>query len=80
MKELFKPPEDLSELNKMYLEALESLGIPEERWNWMVENESKERKWTLITQNRQKAISSDVMIHNCVDLLNQVCLLLALYR
>ena len=75
MKELVAPPEDMSELNKMYIEALESLGIPEERWNLMVEKEPKERKWILITQNRQNAITGDVLVQTCVDLLNQVSLL-----
>lgn len=74
MKELVSPPEDMSELNKMYIEALESLGIPEERWDLMVEKEPKERKWILITQNRQNAISGDVLVQTCVDLLNQVSL------
>lgn len=72
---MVKPPEDISELNKMYLEALESLGIPEERWSSMVRDEPKDRKWTLITRNRQQAISGDVMVQTCVYLLSQVCLL-----
>ena len=72
MSEMKSAPENLSELNKMYLEALNSLGIPEEKWDGMVATETKERKWILIVQNQQNVISGNVLVQNCIDLLNQV--------
>ena len=67
--ETHNKPEDPNELNRMYLETLDAIGIPESRWESMLVSESLDRKWTLIVQNKERLLSGDLLARKCVDLL-----------
>lgn len=72
MKDYVAPPEDKQELNQMYLETLDAIGIPEGRWKGMLDRESDERKWELIRNSKQRMISGDILAQSCVDFLKEV--------
>lgn len=67
---MLQQPTDPAELDRMYIETLNAIGIPEAKGQDMIEKESPDRKWTLIVQNKERVISGDVLAQKCVDLLN----------
>ena len=71
MKELIKRPDEQREIDRLFIEMLDALGIPDTKWEDMVANQSLDNKW-LITQNRERMISGEVMAQSCVDFLHQV--------
>ena len=72
MKELIKRPDEQREIDRLFIEMLDALGIPDTKWEDMVANQSLDNKWLLITQNRERMISGEVMAQSCVDFLHQV--------
>ena len=87
MKEFMTCPEDLTELNRLYVvwwndwsiryvNTLNMLGIPEKRWTSMIENEDPKRKGELIVSSRQQMVTGDVLAQACVNFLKQVKIIL----
>ena len=71
MGDLLNQPDQQEELNRMFFETLDALGIPDTKWEEMAK-QNNDKKWMLITQNRERMISGDVMVQSCVDFLKQV--------
>lgn len=69
MREMLHEPTDPTEFDRMYIETLNAIGIPEVKWQDMIEKETHDKKWTLIVQNKERVISGDVLAQKCVDLL-----------
>lgn len=78
MKDYAEPPTDRELLNQMYLETLDSLGIPEGRWKDMIEKESTKRKWDLIVNSKQRMISGNVLAQSCVNFLKEVIVMISI--
>lgn len=72
IKQFDKAPEDINELNQLYLETLSLIGIPEIRWEDLLEKEDSERKWQLIKASRQRVVTGDVLAQSCVKFLKEV--------
>lgn len=72
MKEFIEVPTDQREIDRLFVEMLDALGIPDTRWEDMIAKQSLSNKWTMITQNRERLISGEVMVQSCVEFLHQV--------
>ena len=45
MKELIERPTEQRELDRLFVEMLDALGIPDTRWEDMVATQSPDKKW-----------------------------------